>query len=297
MKNTVILAGGSGFLGKRIGMSLVSMGFDVVTLSRAAKNSSASSPIQPWQALPDILTSAIAVVNLAGASLGLRRWTAQRRHLILQSRLDSTNFIADELIRYGSNAPALVSVTGTGYYGNTLTPCNEAMGAGQTFLAKVSYQWEQAALQAQGVSRVAVLRLGVVLDSKEGALPRIVLPFRFGVGGPLGSGNQWFPWIHVDDAVNAFTWAVVNDSASGPYNAVAPESITMKTLASELGRALRRPALVPVPSIVLRLLLGRQADMVLHGQKVIPSRLLGEKSFRYAFPLIRSALADIFRRV
>jgi len=288
---TIIIAGGSGFLGKHIATALRQLGYGVVTVSRTGAPTGNGNTV-PWDALTGVVDGAHAVVNLAGTNVGGKRWSQRVRHEILYSRINATEKIVNA-IRSATKPPALINVSGTGFYGNTMTPCSEAMGAGKTFLAEVTRAWEEEAMKASTLTRVAILRLGAVLDANEGALPRLALPMRFGVGGPLGSGRQWFPWIHRIDAVQAFVWAIENNLASGPYNVVAPDAERMEDVASTLGRVLHRPSWLRVPSAVLRLLLGRQADVVLHGQLALPTRLIGA-GFPFKFPNLEGALHNLY---
>ncbi|MBK6760269.1 MAG: TIGR01777 family protein [Ignavibacteria bacterium] len=288
--NTIILAGGSGFLGRHLATAFRQKGFSVITVSRSVQRGGDGSTIT-WDALPGVVDGATAVINLAGSNIGGKRWSNAVRHEILQSRLDATRKIV-AAIHAAAKPPALINASAVGYYGNTYVPCNEAIPAGQTFAAKVVDKWEHEAQKAADVTRVAILRVGVVLDAKEGALPRLSLPMKLFIGGPLGSGRQWFPWVHRDDVVNAFVWAATTSDASGPYNVVAPEDVTMRQFARELGRVLHRPSWLRVPEFVLRFLLGRQADIVVHGQHVIPMRL-GGTTFRFLYPTLNEALRRI----
>lgn len=288
--NTVVLAGGSGFLGRHLASALRQQGFSVITVSRSVPKGGDGSTVS-WEALPDVVDGATAIVNLAGSNIGGKRWSNKVRHEILQSRVDATRRIV-AAIRSAKHPPALINASAVGYYGNTFVPCNEAIPAGQTFAAQVVDKWEHEANAAADVTRVAILRIGVVLDAKEGALPRLTLPMKLFIGGPLGSGRQWFPWVHLDDVVNAFVWAITTHDASGPYNVVAPDDVTMRQFAKELGRMLHRPSWLRVPEFILRLLLGRQADIVVHGQHVIPMRLPGT-SYRFTHPTLAEALRRI----
>lgn len=285
-----ILTGGTGFLGRAITAALQRRGDDVVSITRGRGN---GRDLRTWDELPAIVDGAHAVINLAGSSVGGPRWSAQVRHEILTSRTESTRKVVDAIGR-AQQPPALISASAVGYYGNTLIPSNEALPAGQTFLAEVTAAWEREAERARAYTRVCTMRIGVVLDPREGALPKMALPMKLGIGGPLGSGRQYLPWVHRDDVVGAFLWASDDASAFGPYNVVAPESVTMRQFATTLGAVLHRPSWLPVPSPILRLLLGKQADVVLHGQYVIPSRLLGTP-FHFAHPHLASALRDLLR--
>lgn len=283
-----IITGGTGFLGRAITAALTQRGDEVVCITRGRSN---GANLRTWDELPTLVHGAQAVINLAGSSVGGPRWSARVRHEILTSRTESTRKVVDA-IRQTDAPPALISASAVGIYGNTMIPSNEALPAGQTFLAEVTAAWEREAERARPYTRVCTMRIGVVLDPREGALPKMALPMKLGLGGPLGSGRQHLPWVHRDDVVAAFLWAADDASAFGPYNVVAPESVTMRQFASALGKVLHRPSWLPVPSPALRLLLGKQADVVLHGQYVIPSRLLGTP-FHFAHPSLDEALRDL----
>lgn len=283
-----IITGGTGFLGRAIIAALQQRGDSVVSITRGRGN---GAELRTWDELPALVEGATAVINLAGSSVGGPRWSAQVRHEILTSRTESTRKVVDAIAQ-ATTPPALISASAVGYYGNTSIPSNEALPAGQTFLAEVTAAWEREAERARAFTRVCTMRIGVVLDPREGALPKMALPMKLGIGGPLGSGRQHLPWVHRDDVVSAFLWAADDSNAFGPYNVVAPQTVTMREFASILGRVLHRPSWLPVPSPVLRLLLGKQADVVLHGQYVIPSRLLGTP-FRFAHPKLDEALSDL----
>jgi hypothetical protein len=283
-----IITGGTGFLGRAITKALQQRGDDVVCITRGRGN---GGSLRTWEELPSIIEGAHAVINLAGSSVGGPRWSARVRHEILTSRTESTRKVVDA-IASAKQRPALISASAVGYYGNTMIPSNEALPTGQTFLAEVTAAWEREAERARVYTRVCTMRIGVVLDPREGALPKMALPMKLGVGGALGSGRQHLPWVHRDDVVGAFLWAADDSSAFGPYNVVAPETVTMRQFAKALGSVLHRPSWLPVPSPVLRLLLGAQADVVLHGQWVIPSRLLGTP-FRFSHPQLVEALRDL----
>jgi uncharacterized protein (TIGR01777 family) len=286
----IVITGGTGFLGGAITRALLDRGDRVTIVSRGARPIPGCSVVG-WDALQQAVDTADAVINLAGSSVGGPRWSAKVRHEILNSRLDATKRAVDA-IKKAPHAPCLVSASAVGFYGNTMVPSNEAMGAGATFLAVVTDAWEREAVKASQDARVAIMRIGVVLDAAEGALPKMVTPMKMFVGGVLGSGRQWLPWVHVQDVVSAFLWAVDNEEAYGVINLVAPEAVTMKTFTTALASVMGRPSWLPVPALALRLLLGQQADVVLHGQHVVPNRLLGS-NFTFAFPSLRKALGHL----
>lgn len=286
----IVITGGTGFLGKAIAQQLVSRGDQVVIISRGS-HSVPGCTVDGWASLRRHVAEADAVINLAGSSVGGPKWSARVRNEILVSRTESTQQVVDAVLA-SPKAPCLINASAVGYYGNTMLPSSEAMGAGATFLATVTSAWEHEAMKASRHVRVACMRIGVVLDAAQGALPKMLLPMRLFVGGVLGSGRQWLPWIHIDDVVASFVWAVDNEEVYGAVNVVAPESATMKEFITLLGRVVRRPTWLPVPAFALRLLLGRQADVVLHGQHVLPNRLQA-LGFRFAHPTLRNALEDL----
>jgi uncharacterized protein (TIGR01777 family) len=286
----VVITGGSGFLGRAIAQELLRREYRVTLISRGAP-SVAGCDVAGWNGLREVIDQADAVINLAGASVGGPRWTASVRHDILASRIDATKQVVDAIAR-SPQAPCLISASAVGFYGNTMVPSSEAMGAGATFLAAVTHAWEQEAMKALAHTRVVCMRIGVVLDAGQGALPKMVQPLKMFVGGVLGSGRQWLPWVHVHDVVQAFVWALEKQDLEGPVNVVAPEAVTMQEFIEKLSSVLHRPAWLPVPGFVLRLMLGRQADVVLHGQHVVPNRLLGS-DFTFKFPSLRKALEDL----
>lgn len=288
----IILAGGSGFLGTAITDALVVCGYRVTCVSRSGRAPKGAAALRWSDDLTPVVDGAHAVVNLAGANVGARRWTAAYRREILSSRLEATRSLV-RAIRSVDRPPALINASAVGYYGNTTVDVNEGHPAGATFLATVTQRWEAEADMLRDVARVALMRIGVVLDPTEGALAKLLFPIKFGVGGPLGSGRQWFPWVHRDDVVRAFLWAI-DGHAHGPYNIVAPQQVTMAEFVHAIGSVLHRPTLFPVPSGLLRLLLGAQADIVLHGQRVRPFRLEGD-GFAFTYPSLLPALQHLLR--
>lgn len=286
----IVITGGTGFLGSAITRALVERGDRVTIVSRGAGPVHGCSVVG-WNSLQQAIDTADVVINLAGSSVGGPRWSAKVRNEILSSRIDATKSVV-EAIKKAPHAPCLVSASAVGFYGNTMVPSNEAMGVGATFLAVVTDAWEREAAKASNDTRVAIMRIGVVLDVEQGALPKMVAPMRMFIGGVLGSGRQWLPWVHVQDVVSAFLWAVDNDDAYGVINVVAPEAVTMRTFTTTLASVMQRPSWLPVPGVALRILLGRQADVVLHGQHVVPNRLMGS-NFKFAFPSLRKALEHL----
>jgi uncharacterized protein (TIGR01777 family) len=301
----VLIAGGSGLIGRAVAAPLAAQAHEVVVLSRdPARVGDLPRGVRAvrWdgrtgEGWEPLLTPDTALLNLAGESIAGGRWNAERKRRIRASRLDAGGAVVDAVRQAAAagRAPAvLLQASGVGYYGDAgdrvLT---EDDPPGHDFLGEVSVAWEAstAAVEALGVRRV-LLRTGVVLERAAGALPKMLLPFRLGIGGPLGSGRQWFPWIHVADEAAAILFLLAAAAARGPYNLTAPQPVTNRALASALGRQLHRPSLLPTPGLALRLALGEMADALLRSQRVVPRNLLAA-GYRFRFPDLAAALHDL----
>jgi len=301
----VVITGGTGLIGRALAEDLVSDGHEVIVLSRdpaRARGLPQGTLVLPWDGRTvggwaEALAGADAAVNLAGENIGSGRWTAERKRRIRGSRVGAGLAIV-QAIRSASDRPrVLVQASATGYYGPRSKVPDEVVDEdtppGSDFLAEVCLEWEASTRAAEDLGvRRAVLRTGVVLARGGGALPRMVLPFRFFAGGPLGSGRQWLPWIHLSDEVAAIRFLIDNESASGAFNLTAPEPVTSTEFARTLGRVLGRSAAFRVPAAVLRLAFGEMATVLLDGQRAVPSRL-GELGFRFRYPELDSALRDV----
>ncbi|HEX3630542.1 MAG TPA: TIGR01777 family oxidoreductase [Candidatus Dormibacteraeota bacterium] len=296
----VVISGGTGYIGRHLSESLVSHGHEVVVLTRGrgdvlkpgvrAVSWDAKTPEGEWTSE---LSSANAVVNLAGASIGSGRWTRKRMAEILGSRLAATAAIVEAMRRAPRRPAVLVSASGIDYYGDRGDePVTEESPAGDSFLARVSQQWEAAAEAAKPLGvRVVRLRTSLVFGRGAPAFELLTLPFRLFLGGPLGSGRQWFTWIHVSDHVGLYRLALDDASVSGPINAVAPDIRRQRDVAAEIGRVLHRPAFFPAPGPMLRLALGRQAELLLDGRQATPQKALGH-GYRFLFGELPAALHD-----
>lgn len=294
----VVIAGGSGFLGSSLVRSLRTDGHEVTVLTRRPPASAGQvswDPRNPSGDWTSALAGAGAVVNLAGHSIASGRWTSARKSAILNSRLQATHGLVAAFLMDGSPPPPVfVSASAVGYYG----PCGdeevtEDSPTGSDFLAHVCHDWEQAALAARDVTRVVLLRGGLVLDRQGGALPLMALPFRLFAGGPVGSGRQYVPWIHLADWTALARWSIDTAVVSGPLNATAPAPITNREFGEELGRALRRPSALPAPAFALRMVLGEMADVLLTGQRALPARAKAE-GFTFRHPELGAALRAIY---
>lgn len=301
----VLITGGSGLIGRALSANLVRDGNEVIVLSRQPErviglpeNVRAEKwdgrTAEGWHSLAD---GADAIVNLAGEDISSKHWSAERKRAIRQSRLNASQAVV-QAVKTATNKPAVViQASGIGYYGpGEDEEVTEETPPGHDFLAQLATAWEafSASQESLGVRR-AVIRTGVVLSVEGGALPRMLLPFRFFVGGRLGSGHQWFPWIHIADEVGAIRFLIENKTACGPFNLTAPVPLNNADFSRLLGRQLRRPALIPTPAFALRLAFGEMSTILLDGQRAIPKRLL-QLGYTFRFPEAGPALKDLLER-
>jgi len=300
----VIITGGTGLIGRPLAAELAGAGHEVVLLSRAperVKGLPAGVRAEHWDGRSaggwaPLADCAGAIVNLAGENIGGGRWTAKRKQRILQSRVDAGRAVVEAVQQAQTRPRMVLQASGVGYYGpHGDEKLTEQAGPGQDWTAGVAREWEAATapVEALGVRRV-VTRSGVVLSTKGGALPRMLLPFRFLVGGPVGSGRQWLSWVHLADQIAALRYFIETESTRGVYNVSAPGPVTYRQFAKAAGRAMRRPAFFPVPGFVVRLVFGEMATTVLDGQRVIPQRLQ-DAGWTFRFPEIEAALRDLLR--
>jgi len=301
----VLLTGATGFLGTALIARLRGDGHNVIAWARSVERARArlgpDVEVVPVAAGFDALTAALsradAVVNLAGEPLVGKRWTAARRRALEESRIGVTQDVVRAIAVASPRPRVLVSGSAVGWYGDRGDErLTEASSPGDDFLARLCRDWEDAAIVARknGV-RVVLSRTGVVLGRDGGALAQMQLPFSLGLGGPIGSGRQYMPWIHLSD-FTAFVAAALGDERyDGPINAVAPQETTSRTFAAALGRALHRPAVLPAPAFALRVIFGEAATVLLASQRVEP-RVLRDRDFAFAFPDLDRALASIIPR-
>ena len=301
----VIIAGGTGLIGRFLTDSLAADGHEVVILSRGparARALPAGVLVEHWngrtvEGWAHWVNSAGAVVNLAGTNLASGRWTATRKQLIRDSRLNAGRALVQAIEGAVHKPRVLIQSSGVGYYGfHGEELVQEEDTAGTDYLARFAVDWEAstAAAETLGVRRV-VIRSGAVLTTQGGALPKMMLPFKFFAGGPVGSGKQGFSWIHVGDEIGAIRFLIDCDSAQGPFNLVSPQPTTNAEFGRVLARVMKRPFFMPVPAFMLRLVLGELSSVLLEGQRAIPKRL-GELGFPFRFPDAESALTDLLGR-
>ena len=296
----IAITGASGLVGRRLLKTFAMEGHALHALSRhAGTNLPPGVRLSVWDPAKgeppeEALRQADAVVHLAGENVA-QRWTADAKRRILESREAGTRSLVRTLAKLPRRPAVLVCASAVGYYGSrgdeTLT---EASAPGAGFLPDVCVAWEREAQAAEALGmRVARIRIGVALDRRGGALRRMLPAFRMGAGGKLGDGRQWMSWIHLDDLAALFRFAVTNP-VSGPVNAVAPQPVTNADFTRELGRALHRPALLPVPKLALRVLFGEMSEILLASQRAIP-QAAETAGFRFRFPQLGPALADLLQ--
>ncbi len=301
----VIITGGSGFLGRALGASLAADGHEVIALSRrpaALGGLPAGMRAVGWDGRSsagwaDLAEGAAAIVNLAGQSLSQWPWTGERKRRFLDSRVNAGRAVAEAVRKADSRPRVVIQSSGVGFYGPRGTEeIPEGTAPGQDFLARLAVEWEASTdeVEALGVRR-AIIRTGLPLSLRGGIFPLMRLPFLFMMGGPLGSGRQGVPWIHLDDHMRAIRFLIDRPDARGPFNLAAPQPCTYRQFARTLGKVMRRPSIVQVPGFAMRLVLGEMAGLILTGQRAIPARL-AEMGFAFKFAELEDALRDVLRR-
>jgi len=246
---------------------------------------------------PEVISKFDAVINLAGEPIAPQRWSEERKKRILSSRLITTRALVESIKSANARPKVLVSAFAVGYYGAHGDECvTEDTPPADDFLADVCKQWEAEAYKALYLgTRVVTVRIGGVLEADGGALPQMALPFRFFLGGPIGSGRQWFSWIHRDDIIGIIKFALENESISGPVNLTAPNPVTNKEFSRALGKVLHRPSFVAVPGFIVRLTLGELGAVLLTGQRVLPEKALNA-GYKFKYSDVSEALRAIYHR-
>jgi len=298
MAKKILITGASGMIGTKLTEHLLNEGHVVSHLGRSKKNGEIPSfvwNVEKGQIDEKALEGVDTIINLAGAGVADKRWTASRKKLILESRTQSCALLYESLRRTSHEVTTFITASAIGYYGfDSAEVCTEESPPGNDFLAQVTRQWEATAdrISILGI-RVVKLRIGIVLSNTGGALMEMARPVRWWVGSPLGSGRQVMSWIHIDDLCRMFLRASVNEQMSGAYNAVGPEWATNEELTGAIAKILHKPILLPpVPAFALRLALGEMADMVLTGSK-ISSAKIQRAGFEFQFKSLEPALSNL----
>ncbi len=299
----VLVTGASGFIGSALCDSLLVRGDTVVGLTRDPNQARGTNPSVTWHAWEPLLErppeaafdGVDGVIHLLGEKIN-QRWTAEAKERIMESRRTGTHNLVGTISALQHKPKVLVSQSAIGYYGDRGDAIvDESSEPGASFDAEVVREWEQAAHEVDPTGvRLAIVRTGHVLDPRGGFLGAQLTPFKLGVGGPLAGGNQYVSWIHVSDEVGILLWALDNDKVSGVVNATAPHPVTNKVFSKALGKALGRPAVVPVPGLTVDLMYGKEFGQVLRGgQRVMPRRAL-DLGYQFQHPDLEEALSDLF---
>ncbi|PWH19433.1 MAG: TIGR01777 family protein [Anaerolineae bacterium] len=311
----ITIAGGSGFIGTALTNLLVKNGHQVIILSRRGSqdiqntlNSQQNPVFLYWDGenvgeWAQVIHQSDAVINLAGENIGgknifevaTKRWTQERKEALRKSRIASGQALLKAIKDSPTKPNVFVQASAVGYYGSHPNrEMDEDAAPGDDFLAKLCVEWEQstAELDQMGIRRVVARIAGVVMSLQGGSLPFILLPYRFFLGGPLGSGCQWVSWIHLQDLVRAIDFLIHHAHAKGPFNLCAPNPVTSQQLSKAIGETIRRPSAFPTPEFFFRLAFGEKADLLLASQKQIPKRLLA-LGFEYEYPTVESALQNL----
>ncbi len=299
MNKKIAITGGTGLIGRRLAGLLSSKGYEVVIISRGKPAGEFSFPVTfaGWdiEGLAGALDGSAGVVNLAGANVGAK-WTAEYKQEILRSRIESTSKIVESMKSLGEPPKSFFSMSAVGYYGDTGDrQITEDDRPGSGFLAQVCSKWENEALKAKDITRLVIGRTGVVLDADGGALNKLLTTFKSYIGGALGSGRQWMPWIHAEDVAGIIYWAIENDNVSGTFNITGPNPVRMEEFARTLGKILNKPSFFRVPAFVIKALMGESASIVLDSCRALPARAL-HSGYGFRFQNIDEALRNLLNK-
>lgn len=303
MPKKIVITGATGLIGTHIFNALIKRGDEITVFTRSPEKTRSKLPgakdyinwtAEETGAWAEYLNDKDAVIHLAGASLAGKRWTDNYKREILRSREISTKGLVRAIGRSSQKPEVFVCASAIGYYGSSdYKEFTEDDPPGNDFTAEVCTIWESEAakVESYGVRRVSI-RTGIVLDKNEGALAKMLLPFRFFAGGPLGNGTQWMSWIHVDDITSIYLLALDNPKITGPVNASSPNHVTMNEFSHTLGEVLNQPSWIKVPEFILKVVLGEMSDTVLKGQKVIPKKL-SRVGYSFKYPVLEGALNNL----
>ncbi|QNL51469.1 TIGR01777 family protein [Olivibacter sp. SDN3] len=299
--NKILVTGASGMVGEALIAALVSKGYTIHALTRKAKSNTSSVSYFTWDLEEgaidkSCITDVEAIIHLAGAGIAKKPWSKNVRINILKSRTDSIQLIYQLLQSTPHRVKTVISASATGYYGNRGDELlTEERVPSDDFLGQTCLAWEQVVSQAASYGiRTVSLRSGIILSKEDGALPLMAKPVKLGLGAKLGNGRQYTPWIHLEDAVAMYIFALEHEGLRGVYNMVAPETITNKTLNRALAKTLKKPLWAPpVPAFLIRSIMGKMSDLLLHSTRVSAERI-SNAGFKFKYPTIREALTNIY---
>lgn len=298
----IAVAGGTGFVGKALTKRCLELGHEMYILTRNPSKREENITYVQW--LVDgcnpssQLENIDVIINLAGESINSGRWTTKRKQRILDSRLQATEEVLSIIKKVENKPKILINASAIGYYGISLTSTFTEADTipGEDFLASTVRLWEEKALQAENLGiRTVLCRFGIILDKTEGALPKMAMPYQLFVGGPIGKGEQWISWIHLDDVVEAILFIINNEDIRGPVNFTAPHPLRMKVFGKTLGNVLKRPHWMTAPAFALRMALGEMSLLVLEGQQVLPGKLLST-GYPFLYDKLEPALRNIYQK-
>ncbi|MFC2084533.1 TIGR01777 family oxidoreductase [Bacteroidota bacterium] len=307
MLKRVLITGATGLIGKHICQNLMKRGDEIIIVSRSnekAKNAIPGAKVYiDWEELRlqgknypcELLEGIDAVINLAGENVMSKRWTEKQKEKILNSRVLGTKKLIEIISKLSNKPECFLSASAIGYYGNSeIVEFTEDDEPSDNFLGQVTKCWEEEVKKINKINdiREVRIRLGIILDKKEGAFVKFIPQFKYFLGGTLGGGTQWFPWIHIHDVVSIFLFALDNKNVVGPVNAVAPEFINMKEFCLSLGKTMRRPSILKIPKFLLRIALGESAAVITSGAKIKPAKLIA-LGYKFKFTKIEKAQKDL----
>lgn len=294
----ITISGGTGFIGSALSDMLLAGGHEITVLTRNPDKASKQSPsirFISWDDIDAAVSGSDAIVNLVGESLFGQRWSDETKKRIISSRIDTTSALVNAMAKASptDRPQVFVSASAVGFYGDREDQIvTEETPVGDDFLAEVCAMWEAASQKAPAGVRVVNPRIGIVLHPDGGALEKMLTPFKLFIGGPLGDGKQYFPWIHRQDLLRILVECIQNDTLSGPVNTTSPKVVTMSEFSDALGDVLHRPTLFKVPEFALSILLGEASQAITSGQRIEP-KVLKKAGFKWDYPDVKSALADL----
>jgi uncharacterized protein (TIGR01777 family) len=301
MDKIVAVTGASGFLGKKLCKKLLLEKYKVIAVTSSIEKTKKIIPYAykyykwDYKSVPDFINGSNFIIHLAGENIMAKRWTNEHKKNVIESRTFSTRALIRGIEICKQKPAAFLCASGINFYGESIFPVNEYAPKGTGFLSDVVDVWEKEAAEVEkyGVRRVS-LRTGIVLDKHGGALKKMIMPFLLFVGGPIGNGKQWFPWIHIDDYIEIIKYVLVKSELNGPINVVSPNPVQNEEFAKVLGNVLKRPSIFRVPEFVLRILLGESSESILTGVNAIPKKLI-DVGYKFRFDKIELALKDLLQ--
>ncbi len=304
MNKRIVVTGATGLVGKKLVAALTLRNNKVYVVSRSPEKIKTILPkaagAVSWDDEDELIHQielCDSIIHLSGENVMTQKWNDEHKKNILESRINTTKKLVDIIASTPSRPDSFICASAIGYYGlGSSGEFTEDSPPGNDFLAQVTNSWENEAAKVESLKvRRVSLRIGIVLSTEGGALERMIKPFKYFVGGPLGSGKQWFPWIHINDLAELFVFASNSDHVSGAINAVAPEAIIMKDFCKNMGKVMHRPSLLKVPATVLKIMFGEGADVILSGNKILPKKTL-EAGFEFKFDNSFAALNDLLKK-